>query len=101
MMIGRDLLQTHFTTSTDGIRAPRTEWSALIDSAAVSRALLTELGGWAREIANRTTSLTVAPTMRSAQTRTEQQRFTAMHRGLAAAAEAIETARLGRRSSGR
>jgi hypothetical protein len=39
--------------------------------------------------------------MRSAQTRTEQQRFTAMHRGLAAAAEAIETARLGRRSSGR
>jgi hypothetical protein len=92
MVIGRDLLQTHFTTSADGIRAPRTEWSALIDSAAVSRALLTELGGWAREIANRTTSLTVAPTMRSAQTRTEQQRFTAMHRGLAAAAEAIETA---------
>ena len=92
MTVGRDLLQTHFTAGVDGSREPRSEWSGIVDSAAARRALLRELGGWAREIADRTSHLTSAPTFSTAQAHADQQRFAAMHRGLAAVAAAIETA---------
>ena len=47
-MAGRDLLHTHFATGRDGARLARSEWAPVITSAPVTRALLLELGQWAR-----------------------------------------------------
>ncbi len=48
---GRDLLHTHFTTGPGRMRRDRSEWAPAISSAPVTRALLLELGLWARRIA--------------------------------------------------
>lgn len=48
---GRDLLHTHFAIGRDGARAARSGWAPVITSAPITRALLLELGQWARTAA--------------------------------------------------
>lgn len=48
---GRDLLHTHVAARPDGSRLDRSEWAPVVTSAPVARALLLELGLWARRIA--------------------------------------------------
>jgi hypothetical protein len=48
---GRDLLHTHIAVQPDGSRLERSEWAPVITSAPVARALLLELGLWARRAA--------------------------------------------------
>jgi hypothetical protein len=48
---GRDLLHTHVAVRPDGSRLERSEWAPVVTSAPVARALLLELGLWARRIA--------------------------------------------------
>jgi hypothetical protein len=48
---GRDLLHTHFTTGPHGVPEGRSDWSAVVTSAAFTAALLEELGGWAARLA--------------------------------------------------
>ena len=48
---GRDLLHTHVTARPDGSRIDRSEWGPVVTSEPVARALLLELGLWARRIA--------------------------------------------------
>jgi len=48
---GRDLLRTHFATSPDGAWLPQSDWSAVIGSAPVTRALAAEVGSWSRQLA--------------------------------------------------
>lgn len=57
---GRDLMQTHFATDTGGQRAGRSEWSALITSEPVARALLDEAGRWSRQLGLITARLSTA-----------------------------------------
>jgi hypothetical protein len=48
---GRDLLHTHIAVQPDGSRRELSEWAPVITSAPVARALLLELGLWARRTA--------------------------------------------------
>jgi hypothetical protein len=48
---GRDLLHTHVTNRPDGTPLDRSEWAPVITSEPVTRALLLELGLWARRTA--------------------------------------------------
>lgn len=48
---GRDLLHTHFAAGPEGARLDRSEWAPVVTSGPVTRALLLELGHWARTIA--------------------------------------------------
>ena len=48
---GRDLLHTHVSARPDGSQVDRSEWAPVVTSAPVARALLLELGLWARRIA--------------------------------------------------
>jgi hypothetical protein len=48
---GRDLLHTHVAARPDGSRLDRSEWAPVVTSAPVARALLLELGLWARRTA--------------------------------------------------
>src|SRR5262249_3515051 len=48
---GRDLLHTHIAARPDGTRMNRSEWAPVVTSTPVARALLLELGLWARRIA--------------------------------------------------
>ena len=57
---GRDLLHTHFTTGPDGARGDHSEWSQVITSAPVTRALLLEVASWARQIAPQGTALALS-----------------------------------------
>ena len=69
---GRDLLHTHFATGRDGARAARSEWAPVITSAPITRALLLELGQWARTAARQGARLALSgpPILRG----TEEQR---------------------------
>ena len=69
---GRDLLHTHFATGRDGARVARSEWAPVITSAPVTRALLLELGQWARTAARHGAGLALSgpPILRG----TEEQR---------------------------
>ena len=51
MRYGRDLLNTHFGFSPEGDRAGRSEWAPVIASAPVTRAVMLEVGLWARQTA--------------------------------------------------
>jgi hypothetical protein len=51
MRYGRDLLNTHFGFSPEGDRASRSEWAPVIASAPVTRAVMLEVGLWARQTA--------------------------------------------------
>ncbi|MGH3217467.1 MAG: hypothetical protein ACRDPY_01840 [Streptosporangiaceae bacterium] len=56
---GRDLLRTHFSTGIDG---PGTsEWSAVVTSVPVTRALLDELARWSEQLALLAGRLSVVP----------------------------------------
>jgi hypothetical protein len=48
---GRDLLHTHVTARPDGSPLDRSEWAPVITSEPITRALLLELGLWARRTA--------------------------------------------------
>jgi hypothetical protein len=48
---GRDLLRTHFATSPDGSSLQESDWSAVITSAPVTRALAAEAASWSRQLA--------------------------------------------------
>jgi hypothetical protein len=69
---GRDLLHTHFATGRDGTRVPRSEWAPVITSAPITRALLLDLGQWARTAARHGARLALSgpPILRG----TEEQR---------------------------
>jgi hypothetical protein len=69
---GRDLLHTHFAIGRDGARAARSEWAPVITSAPITRALLLELGQWARTAARHGAGLALSgpPILRG----TEEQR---------------------------
>ena len=69
---GRDLLHTHFAIGRDGARAARSEWAPAITSAPITRALLLELGQWARTAARHGAGLALSgpPILRG----TEEQR---------------------------
>jgi hypothetical protein len=45
---GRDLLHTHIAVQPDGSRRELSEWAPVVTSAPIARALLLELGLWAR-----------------------------------------------------
>ena len=47
MTVGRDLLHTHFATTTAGERRNQSEWAPLITAPPVRNALLAELARWA------------------------------------------------------
>jgi hypothetical protein len=51
LVAGRDLLHTHVTARPDGSPLDRSEWAPVITSEPVTRALLLELGLWARRTA--------------------------------------------------
>lgn len=51
LTIGRDLLHTHDATGPDSARWPGSEWTPVIVSAPVRRALLSEVASWAWQIA--------------------------------------------------
>jgi len=57
---GRDLLRTHFTRGADGEVLPRSDWSAVITSAAVTAAVLAEAGRWAQQLGVLTARLAAA-----------------------------------------
>jgi hypothetical protein len=69
---GRDLLHTHSATGRDGAQVARSEWAPVITSAPVTRALLLELGQWARTAARHGAALALSgpPILRG----TEEQR---------------------------
>jgi len=69
---GRDLLHTHYAIGRDGARAARSEWAPVITSAPITRALLLELGQWARTAARHGAGLALSgpPILRG----TEEQR---------------------------
>jgi hypothetical protein len=46
---GRDLLQTHFATGSEGVSVPLSSWSAAISSPQAACVLLSEIGGWCRQ----------------------------------------------------
>jgi hypothetical protein len=56
---GRDLLHTHTAVQPDGSRRERSEWAPVITSAPVARALLLELGLWARRTAEHGAQITL------------------------------------------
>src|SRR6266851_3683039 len=47
---GRDLLRTHLNVEPGGVQAVSSEWTPVILSMAVTRALLVEVAGWVRQI---------------------------------------------------
>jgi len=55
---GRDLLRTHFSTDPGGW-PQRRDWAEVITSVPVTRALLAEAGGWSRQLAFLTGSLSL------------------------------------------
>jgi hypothetical protein len=56
---GRDLLHTHIAVQPDGSRRERSEWAPVVTSAPVARALLLELGLWARRTAEHGARITL------------------------------------------
>ena len=51
MRCGRDLLHTHFGLTPEGYRPDRSEWAPAITSNPVTRAVMLEVGLWARQTA--------------------------------------------------
>jgi hypothetical protein len=52
LTMARDLLHTHDAAGPDDARRARSEWSPVIASAPVSRALLCDVASWARQVAS-------------------------------------------------
>jgi hypothetical protein len=55
--MGRDLLHSHFGVDPEGERRPRSEWALVINSEAVTRALLMEIASFARQAADQCSAL--------------------------------------------
>jgi hypothetical protein len=66
LQAGRELLDTHFTTQPDGVRAPHTEWAASLTTPALRQALLPEITSLARLAAASSGRLANAPGWRGA-----------------------------------
>lgn len=60
LRMGRDLLHTHFSVDTEGVRRPRSEWAPAITSEPVTRALLTEIARIARQAADQCSALALS-----------------------------------------
>jgi hypothetical protein len=58
LRMGRDLLQTHFAPGASGGRRQRSEWAAVIESDAVSQALLADIAALAHKAACQCADLT-------------------------------------------
>jgi hypothetical protein len=63
---GRDLLQTHFAPGRMSGQEHRSEWSSVIASPQVTRALLTEIGALGREVARQVADFALSPWGRAA-----------------------------------
>ena len=61
MRAGRDLLATHFGTDPDGARRYHSEWAPAVSSVPVTRALLLQIGSWARQIVSQGAILALSP----------------------------------------
>jgi len=66
MAAGRDLLRTHFATGPDDSWSQRSDWSAVIISAPVTRAVAAEVASWSRQLASLMTRLSLAAEMDAA-----------------------------------
>lgn len=89
MTLGRDLLQTHFGTRRDQKVMGESEWSSVLNSAPLARALLHQTGGWTRQLgalASRAAALGRGLTV------ADRDYLIAAHRGLLAASWAIGAA---------
>jgi hypothetical protein len=60
---GRDLLRTHFTSGPAAVPAGKSQWAAVITSAPVTAALLSELAACSRQLATWTAQLSGTPAM--------------------------------------
>jgi hypothetical protein len=93
MAAGCDLLHTHFAVDPAGTRQPRSEWAPVIASPAIAKAVLTEVGGWTRQILAQTSHLTSAQARRSVLSENHRKLMTAC-RWLATLVAATEQAEL-------
>ncbi|HET7015984.1 MAG TPA: hypothetical protein VFI65_18825 [Streptosporangiaceae bacterium] len=92
MAVARDLLQAHFETAADGTRRSNSQWEPFIGSPQAGRALLADLGAWARQIATIGAQLTL-PAKRSGRPMTpDERRVAAVSHWLAALASTVEKA---------
>jgi hypothetical protein len=60
LRIGRDLLHTHFAPTAEGGRRHHSQWTLVITSNAVRRALLAEIASFARTAANQCSELALS-----------------------------------------
>jgi hypothetical protein len=95
MVTGRDLLQTHFASTPDGVRKPGSEWAPIIASEPLTNALLAEAAGWARQIVARTAYLAGPRAALPPPLAAEQRTVTAAWRSLSAMVAAVDSARQG------
>jgi hypothetical protein len=77
LSIGCDLLQTHFAPGKQSGREHRSEWSSVITSPQVTRALLTEIGMLSREVARQGADFALSPWERTVGTGDARRRLNA------------------------
>jgi hypothetical protein len=87
---GRDLLHTHLDAGHS--RPGRSEWAPVIGSAAVNRALLAEVAGWAEQIAARGTQLALTRVPPQTWLTGEQQNLNAACQSLQTLTSAVREA---------
>jgi hypothetical protein len=92
MVTGRDLLQTHFVSTPDGIRKPGSEWAPIIASEPVTNALLVEVASWGRQIVARTAHLTTPRAALPPSLAAEQRTVVAACRSVAAMVAVVDSA---------
>jgi hypothetical protein len=92
MVTGRDLLQTHFVSTPDGIRKPGSEWAPIIASEPLTNALLVEVASWGRQIVARTAHLTTPRAALPPPLAAEQRTVVAACRSVAAMVAVVESA---------
>jgi hypothetical protein len=74
---GRDLLLTHFAPGRKSGQEHRSEWSSVIVSPQVTRALLTEIGALGREVAQQVADFALSPWGRAVHTGDGRRRLNA------------------------
>jgi hypothetical protein len=95
MVTGRDLLQTHFASTPDGVRKPGSEWAPIIASEPLTNALLIEVASWARQIVVRTAYLAGPRAALPPPLAAEQRTVAAAWRSLSAMVAAVDSAQRG------
>lgn len=69
--------ETHFHTTTDGIRSDRSEWVHVVASTPVQRALPSDLARWSRQVVSHGSRLTSAASQPGPAMTEEQRRLLA------------------------